>query len=687
LTTVSYRIGVDIGGTFTDVVVLDEETGALEVAKSSTTHHAPADGVLSALKKKLTDLSAVSYVVHGTTAATNAVIERRGARVGLVTTQGFRDVLEIMRGDRRYHYDLQWDQPVPLVPRELRFEVPERVDYRGRVIVPLDESEARAVARRLREAGVEAIAICFLFSFMNTTHETIMKQILKEECPEALVSVSSELLPEIREYERTSTVVIDAYVKPLMERYLRDLEKRLTEQGLTGDLMIITSGGGTVRSDRARQAPVHTLMSGPAGGAVGSTYYAGITGYSNVLAADMGGTSFDICLLDQGSPRFSTENSIEWGIPFKAPMVDIKSIGAGGGSIAWIDQGGRLKVGPQSAGAEPGPACYSRGGTEPTVTDAYVVLGVIDPEYFLGGELKLDKSAAEEAVADRVGAPLGLGLVDAARGIVQIAHANMAGALYELSVRQGYDPRDFSLLAYGGAGPMVADALAQEFGVPRVIVPLYPGAFSAFGMLTADLRSDSVRSHPSRASDADMETINEIYQELEEQGVEGLRQQGYTHRPTSIRWADMRYVGQNWEVRTSVPGGRRLTFEDIATIVGNFNMEHDRLYGHSRPGEPVEFINLRVTTVGTILKPGLRTISEGGADAGLKGSRSVYFPSLGKFVDCPIYERDRLGAGARIIGPAIVEEMDSTVLVEPNHEAWVDGYGTIIIEHAHGVHD
>lgn len=386
----SYRLGVDIGGTFTDLVVLDEKTGTLDIAKSPTTPRAPIEGVLKAIDKRQVDLAEVAYFVHGTTAATNAVVQRRGARVGLITTQGFRDILEIMRAHREFHYDLQWNKPTPLAPRHLRFEVPERIDYKGRVVKPLDEARAREVVRQLKASDVEAIAVCFIFSFMNPSHERRMKEIIKEEWPGVYVSISSEILPEIREYERTSTVVIDAYVKPLINRYMDSLGAGLKARGLRGDLMVMCSGGGVVTSEAAKEIPVYTLSSGPAGGVIGTVHFGNLLGLKNLIAIDMGGTSFDVSLVDRGQPTYHTEAEIQWGVPFKVPMIDVKSIGAGGGSIAWIDQGGLLRVGPQSSGAEPGPVCYGRGGVEPAVTDAYVALGVIDPKYFLGGSSSLE---------------------------------------------------------------------------------------------------------------------------------------------------------------------------------------------------------------------------------------------------------------------------------------------------------
>ncbi len=675
----SYRVGVDIGGTFTDMVVLDERTGELSIAKSPTTPRAPIEGVLNAIRKLEIDPREVAYFVHGTTAATNAVVQRRGAKVGLITTHGFRDTLEIMRCHREFHYDLQWVKPKPLVPRRLRVEVPERIDYKGRVIRPLDEGSARAAVRKLRAHGVEAVAVCFLFSFVNPAHERRMKEIIREEWPEVYVSTSSEILPEVREYERTSTVVIDAYVKPLINHYFNSLERGLDEMGFRSDLMIMTSGGGVVTSAAAKEMPVYTLSSGPAGGVIGSVYLGQAIKERNLISMDMGGTSFDVSLVDGGQPRHTTEGEIEWGVPFRVPLIDVRSIGAGGGSIAWIDQGGLLRVGPQSAGAEPGPVCYGRGGEEPTVTDAYVALGIIDPEYFLGGELKLDKAAAEEAIGRRVASSMRMKLQEAAQGILDIAQANMVGALHIVSIQQGYDPRDFTLLAYGGASPVSASALAKELGIKKVVVPVFPGAFSALGMLTADIRFDYVRSYLARFDEVDMAKIAAIYAEMERQGAEALRREGFKGKPALIRSADLRYVGQNFEVATPVPGGRPLKAGDLKTIIANFNREHERQYAHSKLDEPIEFVSLRLASLGATEKPRLKRMGGGDARRALKGRRPVYVKERGRFIGCPIYERTLLPAGVKLRGPAIVEEVDSTIFIGPRQVAEVDRFANVII--------
>ena len=498
----SLRVGVDIGGTFTDLVSLDNSTGELSMSKSFTTPSDRTAGVLDVIAEADVALEAVTQFVHGTTTATNAVVERKGGRVGLISTAGFRDTLEIMRINRERHYDLQWASPVPLVPRHRRFEAIERVDYRGRVVTPLDVDALAATVEEMKGADVESIAVCFLFSFMNPEHEQQARQVIKSVWPDVPVSISSEILPEIREYERSSTVVIDAYVKPVMGAYFENLDRKLSDAGMSCPVTVISSGGGVVPVAEAKATPVRTLQSGPAGGVIGAAYLGQQAGYENLLAIDVGGTSFEVSLIEGGVPSRTTEGFIEWGIPFKIPLVDVKSIGAGGGSIARIDPGGLIQVGPDSAGSEPGPVCYGKGGTLPTLTDAYVAIGVIDPDYFLGGRISLDADGAHGAIADQIAEPLSMSVTEAALGVIRVAEAAMVGAMRVVSTQRGYDPRDYTMIAYGGAGPLPAVELARELGVGTVLVPRFPGAFCAVGGLCADIRFDFVRSYLRRMEEA-----------------------------------------------------------------------------------------------------------------------------------------------------------------------------------------
>jgi N-methylhydantoinase A len=670
------RIGVDIGGTFTDLVRFDDSSGELRMEKSFTTPEELTRAVFTVVDSAANSLEPVARFVHGTTAGTNAVLERKGARVGLLTTKGFRDTLEIMRINREHHYDLQWSKPEPLVPRRYRYEVRERIDYRGRVVVPIDEEELRGVVARMRNARIESIAVCFLFSFMNASHERRARDIIAEMWSDVPVSVSSEILPEIREYERASTVVIDAFVKPLLGKYFHEIEAGLRRRGLAGAPTIMGSGGGTVPVQEASSIPVKTLQSGPAGGVIGSAYVGSKCGYDQLIAIDVGGTSFEVSVIDRGRANWTSEGSIEWGIPFKIPLVDVKSIGAGGGSIARVDPGGLIQVGPKSAGADPGPACYGRGGDLPTLTDAYLVIGAISPDYFLGGRVKLDYERAAEAIEKHVASQMGMDVPEAAMGIIAVARASMVGAMEVVSTQRGYDPRDYSLMAYGGAGPLIAVELAREMAIGRVIVPRFPGAFCAFGMLCADVRFDFVRSYYRRASEAEASVLNEIAGTLEGRAKEALSSISFEGKAVLRRTADLRYVGQNFEVNVPVPDG---TLDDAAVseITARFNDEHYLRFGHRKLDEPVEFVSLRITGFGLTNKPRI------GAGAGQGEGRPKAHRQLrltrGDETEVLVYERDELYPGWRGVGPLIVEEPDSTMLCGTGDEIEIDDSGNMVV--------
>ena len=671
------RIGVDIGGTFTDLVTFDSATGGLAISKSFTTPADRTDGVLEVLAEGGVALSAVSQFVHGTTTATNAVVERKGGRVGLISTAGFRDTLEIMRINRERHYDLQWASPVPLVPRCLRFEATERMDYRGRIVTPLDTGALAATVAEMRAAAVESIAVCFLFSFMNPIHERRAREVISQVWPEVPVSISSEILPEIREYERSSTVVIDAYVKPVMGAYFENLEQRLASEGMECGVTVISSGGGIVPVAEAKATPVRTLQSGPAGGVIGAAHLGTQSGYPNLLAIDVGGTSFEVSLIEGGVPSRTTEGFIEWGIPFKIPLVDVKSIGAGGGSIARVDPGGLIQVGPDSAGSEPGPVCYSKGGTMPTLTDAYVTIGLIDPAYFLGGRVQLDAGAARDAISSQIADQVGMTAAQAALGIVRVAEASMVGAMRIVSIQRGYDPRDYAMIAYGGAGPVSAVELARELGVATVLVPRFPGAFCAFGGLCADIRFDFVRSYLRRMEELDLVTLTTLSEELVTEGEAAMRRIGVTTAPIMQFTADLRYSGQNFEVNVSFPPGP-VTDATIEQVVDNFHAEHLRLFGHHKEDEALEFVSLRLAVIAITEKPDFTPPRpEGSPEA--KGRRQL-FSSDGRVVEAPVFDRSALGAGWAHPGALIIEEPDSTVVVRgTNDSTAIDDLGNIVV--------
>ncbi|HEY8885134.1 MAG TPA: hydantoinase/oxoprolinase family protein, partial [Chloroflexota bacterium] len=590
-----YRLGIDIGGTFTDATLVDEATGELRIGKVPTTPRDPSQGFLEASRRILQRAGVapaeVAYLVHATTVATNAIIEGTTAPAAFVTTEGFRDLLEIQRQIRPSLYDLQFEKPRPLVPRNLCFGVPERLDSRGAVLVPLDEAAVRAIARRLRAEGIRTIAVCFLHAYLNPSHERRAGEILREELPEAFISLSAEVAPEFREYFRASTTVINAALQPVIARYLQAIEDRLRSDGLAADLLVMQSSGGVFSFAAARERPVFMVESGPAAGVVAATFLGTSLGYRDVISFDMGGTTAKAGLILDGTPRVTKDYEVGTtarasiggargsGYPIRTPVVDLVEIGAGGGSIAWVDSGGALRVGPRSAGADPGPACYGN-GEEPTITDANLVLGRLNPEYFLGGEIRLDPARAHRAIEERCARPLGLDPVTAAHGIVEIANAAMVNALRLVSVQRGYDPRNFVLIAFGGAGPLHANRLAAELAIPTTLVPLGPGITSALGLLVTDLKHDYSTTLIQRADRLDLAQVEAAYARMSAQGQEALAQEGI--RPENValvRLVEMRYVGQGYELSIPLPGGP-LGPDEVARLVEQFHREHDRAYGY-----------------------------------------------------------------------------------------------------------
>jgi N-methylhydantoinase A len=674
-----FRLGIDVGGTFTDLAILNENTGEIQIAKSPTTPSDFVQGALNCLTKVELDKKQVSYIVHGMTVVTNAIVQRRLASTAIVTTKGFRDVLEIMRQNRPIWglFDIQWDKPKPLIPRHLRFEIDERIDAKGNVVRALREEDVRKLAKKLKGLRVESLAVSLMFSHLNSSHEERIREIFREEAPEIYVSLSSKVNPQIREYERSSTTAIDAVTKPLAKRYFSSFEKGLRQAGLNSTLLIIKSNGGLIDIKQAGEFPVYTVESGPAGGTIGATYLGELIGQNKLIAIDMGGTTFKVSIVENGVPRTRSEGEIEWGIPYRVPMIDISEIGAGGGSIAWIDREGILRVGPQSAGADPGPVSYGLGGKEPTFTDACLVLGYLNPRYLLGGDMKIDKEAAAKAISKKISEPLHLSTTEAAYGIVEVSNQLMLGSMRVSSVEKGYDPREFATIAYGGAGPVVAAYLARELGSPLLIIPPYPGIFSAIGMLVSDIRLDFMHPFHCRAQRVDLKTAEEIYDKLEQQAIKSFRKDfrlGYK----VTRSADMRYVGQNYELNASVPN-RKLTERTIRSAEKNFASLHEKTYGHAK-GAEVEFVNLRVTLLGFIVKPKLREIPMA-ESIRQKDRRDVYFgPKHGGFLKTPVYDRAGLGRESTLEGPCIIEETDSTIVVYPKQKATIDRYGNVLIK-------
>jgi N-methylhydantoinase A len=675
------RVAVDIGGTFTDLVYLEERTGDVGVAKTSTTPGRFEDGVMEALTEAALD--GVSFLAHGTTVIINALTERKGVATALLTTRGFRDVLEIQKANRPDLYNLLYAKPPPIVPRRLRLEVTERMSYEGEVLTPLEKADVRRAVEEARRLGCEAIAICFLHSYANPAHERLAAEVAREQWPEATITVSSELTNEWREYDRSSTAVLDAYVKPVASRYLTRLAEQLEATGIErGARYCMLSNGGVSRFDLAAQKPINLVESGPVGGVIGAAAIGRATGEPNLITLDIGGTTAKASLVEGGDVRLASDYHIERtstfaGYPIKVPVVDIVEIGAGGGSIAWIDPAGSLKVGPSSAGADPGPACYGRGGREPTLTDANVIAGRINPGYFLGGRMQLDVQASHDALA-RIARLLGVEVADAALGVIRIANANMIHLLKLVSVRRGRDPREFAMVAFGGGGSMHACSLARELKVPRVLIPPAPGHFSAWGMLASDLRQDLVQTRLARLDGLDPQELAGIWSGLEGRLLDAFSDEGFEpDRIMFARSADMRYAGQEHTVTVPLPegdGGRGIGDE----IERRFHDLHDRLYTF-RLSTSIEFVNFRLAGFAAVRKPETARIAPGDAASACKGVRSVDFDELGRR-DAQIFERSLLGAGAELEGPAVVEEPAASTVVFPGQLLHVDEFGNLVVE-------
>lgn len=668
-------IGIDIGGTFTDFVAYDSASGTIRNWKNLTTPKEPIEGVLEGLSQH-GNLPGVGKIRLGTTIATNALLTRRGARVAYVTTEGFRDVPFIQRGDRRSHYDITWIKTKPLVNRSDCFEIPERLSAKGEVVLELDEAAVLDLASRIKADGsIEAIAICTLFSYIDPKHERRIGEILRQELPDMPISISYDVLPKWKEYERASTTIADAYLKPIVSRNFNRMHRHLNEIGLGDKVGVIKSNGGESTLTRAAQSPVQMTLSGPTGAVVATRAVAQLTGIKNLVTFDMGGTSTDCTTVVDGMEHVTTSFEIEWGLPIQIPMIDIHTIGAGGGSIAWIDKGGMLRMGPQSAGADPGPAAYGRGGEHATVTDANVVLGRINPDYFLGGKMKLDAQAAHRAVKV-VADQLGLEVDAAAYAMIQIANNNMLGALRTVLLQRGLDPRDFTLVGSGGAGPVHICDLMEISGIPQGMVPNYPGQFSAFGFIMTDARVDRHRTVQQVSSHFEFERVSLAAKELSQDALNELKEQGHHGNIELYRSVEARYLGQNHELEVMVNSD---SFDAKSTeqLWANFHEQHEARFGFAIPGETIELVNLKVTAVAISNKPVLRTLPEGGGSPDASGSRRVRFED--GWVNTPTYERGTFRQGQVLAGPAIIEESASVTILRPNQTLRVDPYGNLII--------
>ncbi len=679
----NYSVAVDVGGTFTDVVLCNLDTNQQSVFKTPSTPDDPSAGFLTGLRQILevngVKPAQVKHIFHGTTIATNAILENKGSRVGVLVPEGFKYVLEIGRhGTPRLVNPNSWIKPErPVRPRDIE-EIPERVSSDGEILIPLDETAVRRAARRFRDEGILSIAVSFLHSYANRDHESRARELILEEFPNAQVSLSSEVLAVFREYERTITTVLNAYVMPRVSTYLGNLEQALEGEKVDSTVSIMKSNGGIVGSSVAVRQPVHTALSGPAAGVMATLQIAESTGVLNCISFDMGGTSTDVSLIKERHPTTNLGGNLgDW--PIQLPMLDIVTIGCGGGSIAAVSASGGLSVGPASAGAVPGPVCYGKGGEAPTVTDANLVLGRINTQ-IAGGILSLDGRAAAEAIQQNIASPLGLDQNAAANGILKIANNTMVGAIRNISVERGHDPKDFALVAYGGAGPMHAIDVAALLGINRVVVPLNPGIASAFGLLAAEFKNDYARTFLQQAPGYDLDGIELVYSELEAEGRAWLNEEGVPRRVHAMsRSADLRYVHQGSEVTVPL-SGKQATGESMDALIQEFHAQHQQLYGFSLD-QPVEIVTLRVTVsgdVGSVALPRWDGVSYS-AEKAILDRRQVYFDQGNGFVPCNIYSRDQLSLGASISGPAILEGMDSTVVINPGWTSLVDDCGNCII--------
>ncbi len=680
-----YRIGIDVGGTFTDVVLIDNASGDVSVAKVLNRHEDRAETVVEGIARLLgeaaIDASEIDWISHGTTITTNAVIERKGAKTALITNKNFRDILEIGRFARPAEliYRVHEDKPEPLVPRYLRLGVTCRVDRHGEVVTNLDEQELDAAIATIAEEGVESVAVCFLFSFLNPAHEERVRERLGAALPNLDIVLSSEILREFREFPRTATTVFAAYVAPVLRTYISGLVGRLADRGITCPLYIFQSNGGVAQPDIVMRNPALTLLSGPAGAVVGAAQLCGQAGYRDLITMDIGGTSLDVCLIRGSVAEATTTREIDM-FPVGIPMLDVHTIGAGGGSIVRVDDVGRVKVGPDSMGARPGPACYGLGGDQTTITDINLLMGLLDPATFANGEVPLDRARAEAIIDQQVAGPLGVDLEAAVVGVYQVATNQIAEAIRTVTVERGSDPRDYALVAFGGGGPLHAAAVARELGLGQIIVPRHPGLFSARGIATADFNHDYIQSEVRPIAEVSAGEIGTTFAALEQQASRDLTAEGIAAERHQMAPAlDLRYLGQTTEITVPLKGTVESISRGFGDVVERFHQLHERLYTYQVPDEPVELVNVRLRAVGTVDKPPLPPGEGAGTTPEPAGERAVLLPDSARAQTVPVYRRDQLAPGAALAGPALIEERSSTTLVLPNMDVTVDAFENMIV--------
>ncbi len=664
----SKRIGIDTGGTFTDLILFDDHDRAISSLKVPSTPNRPLDAFLSAIEASEASPSDIEFLVHGTTVATNALIERTGAKVAFLCTAGHEDIPFIQRVNRQFLYDLSWDKPKPLVTsRRHCFGVRERMDAHGKVLLPLEAADIDALCDELEEGSFDAVAITLLFAYLNTAHEVQLARAIRERFPKMHVSVSHEVAPIWREYERSSTTIADAYIKPLMKGYVGSIEGGLSDAGIELNWAMMKSNGGLMKAQAAADHPIHLAMSGPAGGAVASAHVAKLLGIDDLVTIDVGGTSADVGMILDGKLSYTTEYEIEWGIPAAIPLIDIHTVGAGGGSIAKVNAGGLLEVGPRSAGAIPGPICYGRGGNEITLTDANLVLGRLDPDYFLGGQMRLDVDRTQ-SIMEETASELGMSVIDLAHSIVEIANENMANAIRMVSIERGHDPRNFALVAFGGAGPLHGAAVAKKLDIPTVIVPPFPGSFSALGLLMGDLRVDKLWTQSYRSDRVTAEEVVEKFDQVTAAAVAELRSQGFDGEPTVTYAINMRYLGQNYETEVDVPPlsssmDRTSAAEQLERAFRAFNDRHQAMYDYVIKDAVIEMISFRVTAVGVVPHPSLEPVTVTEVDTDKRADVSFLGSGI---VSTRFLRRSAMAVDEVVDGPVIIEEPGSTTLVEPD---------------------
>ncbi|KIL37306.1 hypothetical protein SD71_01010 [Cohnella kolymensis] len=679
-----YRVTVDTGGTFSDFVYYNEDSKEIAITKIPSTPEDPSEAIMKGIEVLFSQGASsadINYFCHGTTVGTNALLEGKGAVTGLLVTKGFRGVYEVMEQARPYGaalFDVMYDKPAMLVPQSRTGEIQERIDFQGQILLPMDESALRSTLSEWRGKGIESVAVCLLFSFLHPEHEQRVKQIIEEELPNCSVSLSSEVLPQIREYYRLSTTVINAYLQPILEHYIRNLKERFEQSEITTrQTYIMQSNGGTSTFEATAKKAVTTVLSGPAGGVTAGACLSQTTGYSNLITFDMGGTSCDVALIKDGKPALFNRSKIG-NRDIAVPMMDINTVSAGGGTIARVDEMGILEVGPDSAGAVPGPVSYRKGGTLPTVTDANLVLRYLSESNFLGGRMLLDRDQAVQSIKSKVAEPLGLDPVDAAEGIISIVNVKMEEAIKAISTARGYDLRDFMLVAFGGAGPLHGAKMARDLGMAGVIVPFHPGVYSAIGLLMSNVKHDYVQSKLSPLHLLRADEVNHILSKMGVQAKQELLHEGFSEDEIVLEYSlDMRYAGQGYEI--NIPAGERLTSDDLTAIREKFDQTHHQLFAHMAPEEPVEVVSYRVSGIGLVPKVEVPSYEPSGGtlEDAFREQREARFD--GKDLSCPVYQREKLDVGLVIHGPAIIEQLDSTTIVNPGQQARIDGWKNIII--------